>query len=104
MNRYVGAAYLAAVVIVAVGVLAVSIARGRATATEQHAVEICFPTNSWGDGAEDRPCDVLQRPAEDGSGYLTLGTLGADAAICTIPNPYEERGRFAIQCRRVPSR
>lgn len=73
-------------------------------ATEAPAVEVCFRTADWDARGEDRPCDVLERPQEDGSGRLTLGTLGADAAVCVVPNPYEERGRFAIRCRRVPSR
>jgi hypothetical protein len=76
-------------------------------ATESRAVEICFPSADWSTGtvsAEDRPCDVLSRPEEDGSGRLVLGTLGADAATCRIPNVYEERGRFTVVCHRLPNR
>jgi len=78
-------------------------------ATEQSATEICFPARLWGGpgstaSPEDRPCITVNRPQEDGSGALTLGTVGADAAVCTIPNPYEERQRFTIRCHRVPNR
>jgi hypothetical protein len=77
---------------------------GSVRATEAPAVEVCFPAADWSAREEDRPCDLLKRPQEDGSGRLTLGTLGADAAVCIIPNPWEERGRFAIRCRRLPNR
>jgi hypothetical protein len=73
-------------------------------ATQARAVEVCFPARFWNARAEDRPCDMIGRPAEDGSGYLYLGTLGADAAVCSIPNPYEERGRFSVKCHRLPNR
>lgn len=73
-------------------------------ATESPGAEVCFPAAAWSAHFEDRPCDVIERPREDGSGFLTLGTLGADAATCVIPNPYEERGRFVIHCHRVPNR
>lgn len=78
----------------------------RVLATEAAAVEICFPVADWNGTApaEDRPCTSVTRPYEDGSGRLTLGTVGADAANCVIPNVYEERGRFAIHCKRVPNR
>lgn len=81
---------------------------GIIAATEAPGVEICFPVSDWstayGASAEDRPCDLLGRPQEDGSSSLILGTIGADAAVCVIPNPYEERGRFTIQCHRVANR
>lgn len=81
---------------------------GIVATTEAPGVEVCFPVSDWsvayGASAEDRPCDLLYRPQEDGSSRLILGTLGADAAVCTIPNPYEERGHFTISCRRVPNR
>lgn len=80
---------------------------GRYVATEAEGIEVCFPARSWNTGTasyEDRPCDLLRRPQEDGSGRLYLGTIGADAAVCVIPNPYEERGRFAVRCHRVPNR
>jgi hypothetical protein len=106
--------------LVAIGVIACATANGSTyvpskphssgvyAATEAPGVEICFPSADWstayGASAEDRPCDLLGRPQEDGSSRLYLGTVGADAAVCTIPNPYEERGHFTIQCRRVPNR
>jgi hypothetical protein len=73
------------------------------TATESPAAEICFPARLWSSSAsaEDRPCDLIGRPQEDGSGLLTLGTIGADAAVCVIPNVYEERGHFSVRCHRV---
>jgi hypothetical protein len=78
------------------------------TGTEAAATQICFPARSWstayGASAEDRPCDVLFRPQEDGSTRLVLGTVGADAAVCVVPNPYEERGHFDVECHRVPNR
>lgn len=74
------------------------------TATQAPAAEICFPAGEWSARAEDRPCDLVSRPQEDGSGDLILGTVGADAADCTIPNPYEERGHFVVHCHRVPNR
>jgi hypothetical protein len=74
------------------------------TVTEGPALLTCFPAESWDGRSEDRPCDVIGQPEEDGSGFLRLGTVGAAAAACTIPNPYEERGRFAIRCHRVPDR
>lgn len=74
-------------------------------ATSQPAAEVCFPAKLWSAAnPEDRPCTTVRRPAEDGSGDLILGTVGADAATCAIPNPYEERGRFVIHCHRVPNR
>jgi hypothetical protein len=74
------------------------------TATESPAAEICFPQKSWDARQEDDPCDLIGRPEEDGSGFLYLGTIGADAATCIIPNVFEERGRFSIACHRVPNR
>jgi hypothetical protein len=93
----------------AIASVAIACDGGTVTTTEHRAAEICFPAASWGGpgstaSAEDRPCDVIGRPQEDGSGSLRLGTVGADAAVCTIPNPYEERGRFAVRCHRVPDR
>jgi hypothetical protein len=71
------------------------------TATESHAAEICFPQRLWSARQEDDPCYLIGRPQEDRSGFLTLGTIGADAATCVIPNVFEERGRFSIRCHRV---
>jgi hypothetical protein len=95
------------VIAAALAVLALLAPAGGArpvVATEAPGAEVCFPARLWSAYAEDRPCDLLQRPAEDGSGFLYLGTLGADAAVCVIPSPYEERGRFAIPCHRVANR
>jgi hypothetical protein len=78
--------------------------QGSITATESAGAEVCFPARAWSAYSEDRPCDLIERPREDGSGFLYLGTLGADAATCVIPNPYEKRGRFVIHCHRVPNR
>jgi hypothetical protein len=103
----VSAGALVAKVAVLVAVLApagAAVASTPMAATESPGAEVCFPAASWSARSEDRPCDVIGRPMEDGSGSLTLGTLGADAATCVIPNPYEERGRFVIHCRRVPNR
>jgi hypothetical protein len=74
------------------------------TATEAPGAEICFPARLWSAWPEDQPCDLLERPTEDGSSTLYLGTRGADAATCVIPNPYEQRGRFSVSCHRVPNR
>lgn len=72
--------------------------------SEAPGAEICFPVADWSAYSEDRPCDLLSRPQEDGSGRLVLGTLGADAAVCVLPNPAEERGKFGAKCNRVPNR
>lgn len=75
--------------------------------TEKVGVEICFPRETWNPPAsspvteDDRPCDILNRPEEDGSSRLYLGTLANDRAECVIPNPAEERGEFVIHCHRV---
>jgi hypothetical protein len=79
-------------------------ARAPAAATEHPAAEICFPKAAWSAIAEDRPCYLIERPQEDGSGSLRLGTVGADAAVCAIPNVQEEQGHFAVQCHRVRNR
>lgn len=79
----------------------------RRARTEAPGAEICFPDADWNTGtasSEDRPCDLLSRPQEDGSGRLVLGTMGADAAVCVLPNPAEESGDFGAQCWRVANR
>jgi hypothetical protein len=101
---------LAALAIVCVTLTACAFAEGEftVTATESDAAEVCFPRADWstayGASAEDRPCYTISRPQEDTSGRLLLGTLGADAATCVIPNVFEERGHFAIHCHRLPDR
>lgn len=75
---------------------------GYVTATERPYAEVCFPRRAWSARAQDRPCDIIERPAEDGSGRLWLGTRGADAAECHLPNPWEARGRFVVHCHRLP--
>lgn len=77
---------------------------GAIVATEGPGAEACFPAKVWNRGVvaeEKRPCDVLYRPQEDGSGTLVLGSEVADYAVCTIPNPREEHGHFTIRCHRV---
>jgi hypothetical protein len=74
------------------------------TATEAPGAEICFPARLWSAYSEDQPCDLLERPREDGSSTLYLGTRGADAAVCTIPDVFEERGKFSLSCHRVPNK
>lgn len=66
--------------------------------------EICFRAADWNANPENRPCDIVGRPYEDGSGRLYLGTAGADAAYCNVPNVHEERGHFGVSCRRVANR
>lgn len=91
--------------LLAVAAVAMASEGGRIVATSQAGAEVCFPAKSWdAPNAEDRPCTTVYRPYEDGSGELILGSVGADAATCTIPNVYEERGHFAIQCHRVRNR
>lgn len=71
-------------------------------AVEGRDVEDCYPKASWGPAPdEDRPCDMLGVPMEDGSGTLNLGTLGRELATCTIPNPQEEPRHFVIRCVRI---
>lgn len=91
------------VLLAAFGNAIVANAESTINATEAPGTEICFPKASWNAYDEDRPCDMIWRPFEDGSTTLYLGTVGADAAVCNIPNPYEERNHFAIICHRVPN-
>jgi hypothetical protein len=94
------------IAVLAIGVSGASASSTDVTATEHVATEICFPVADWNGTAspEDRPCDTLYRPFEDGSSQLLLGTIGADAATCVVPNVFEERGRFVIHCHRLPNR
>lgn len=113
MTRYFGVTYL---VLMIVGALLFGIAHAaprdnvvapHIVATSQVGAEVCYPAKAWDTGTanpEDRPCTTVMRPYEDGSGDLILGTVGGDAAVCTIPNVFEERGHFAIKCHRVPNR
>jgi hypothetical protein len=98
------AVFLAVLALLAPAAGGASGGQGSITATESQGAEVCFPRALWSAYLEDDPCDLIERPREDGSGFLYLGTLGADAATCVIPNPYEERGRFVIHCHRVPNR
>jgi hypothetical protein len=96
-------AIAATILLLAFGIAKGHGAGGGVVATERAAAEVCFPQRLWNAYREDLPCDLLQRPQEDGSGRLTLGTLGSDAAICVVPNPYEQRKTFQIACHRVPN-
>lgn len=104
--------YLAALVlpllVVGAMVAAVTLAkaspdhRPHTVATEQAAVEVCFPRDAWDAHYSGRPCYTLSRPYEDGSGYLYVGTITYDRARCVIPNVQEERGHFTVKCHRIP--
>ena len=61
----------------------------------------CFPVELWSAHPADRACYRIDRPAEDGSGVLRLGTAGRTVAVCSIPSLYELRANrtFSIRCR-----
>lgn len=87
----------------AVGVCAAVV--GDSGASESTYVVSCFPDASWSTGSaswKDRPCDVLVRPAEDGSVRVLQQTAAYELAECVLPNPREERGQFTASCHRVP--
>jgi hypothetical protein len=78
---------------------------GDSGASEAAYVSSCFPDSAWSGGTaswKDRPCDVLVRPAEDGSVRVLQQTAAYELAECVLPNPREERGRFVAHCHRVP--
>lgn len=102
--RVVMATNLVVLVIVAMACAFAASAHADIVATQHSGTEVCFPARLWSAWWEDDPCITTQRPQEDGSSTLYLGTVGADAAVCTIPNPFEERGRFTLRCHRVPNR
>lgn len=62
---------------------------------------VCYPAAKWGPAPDGRrPCYTVARLYEDGSGRLLLGTAHKRQAVCIVPNVAEERGSFAIHCRR----
>jgi hypothetical protein len=63
----------------------------------------CFPKQYWQGGHGERPCDVIGQPREDGSNYVLMQTANDEVAICYLPNPKEERGKFVAHCHRTPS-
>lgn len=78
---------------------------GDSGASEAAYVSSCFPDAAWSSGSASwraRPCDVLVRPAEDGSVRVLQQTAAYELAECVLPNPREERGRFVAVCHRTP--
>lgn len=74
-------------------------------AASQVGAEVCFPFKLWSAPSIDRaPCYTFAHPEEDSSGRFYVGSVANDAAVCFIPNVYEERGSFKIQCRRIGGR
>jgi hypothetical protein len=70
--------------------------------TEAPAAQVCLPKRLWSASVEDRPCYRVVRPHVDGSGRFIVGTPTTTQAVCNVPNVTEERGRFTLDCHRVP--
>jgi hypothetical protein len=95
----------AQVVVVAALVLVIGCLAGLApAANEQPAARACFPASSWDAAQADRPCVSADRPQEDGSVRIVQGTATTARAVCVLPNPTEETGRYVARCWRLRPR
>jgi hypothetical protein len=66
-----------------------------------YAVE-CFPAAQWGPAPDtERPCTIVNRPAEDGSVRVIQATASQRLGVCILPNPAEESGSYVARCQRV---
>lgn len=89
------------IVVVTALVLVIGCLAGLApAATDRPAVRACFPASSWDAAQADRPCVAAGRPQEDGSVRIVQGTATTARAVCILPNPTEERGRYVARCYR----
>jgi hypothetical protein len=69
-------------------------------ATDHHAARACFPASKWDANDADRPCVSVDAPQEDGSVRVIQGTASRPLAVCILPNPREETGRYVARCYR----
>jgi hypothetical protein len=61
----------------------------------------CFPVTLWDAAPGLRPCNRVSTE-EDGSGWLTLGTVRRPSYRCLVPALDDRRGpRLTIRCKRA---
>jgi hypothetical protein len=61
----------------------------------------CFERSIWNANPQARPCARVNIYEDSSARVIIERADGIPAAVCSIPNPHEESGRFRAHCERA---